>query len=173
VVVGAKDEAPRVVAWRSWRVSSTRSIPTWTGVLKAWSSHGAEGLARRQQGQVLPGGSLAKEIPFWRDAGASGDLVITGNSPDHPGLRLRAEIPRRYGDGTGFKATELVFPDRPCWQVTVHAGDAQFTFLRKVRSERLKLLLQSGLVRPLIALPRFRWTPRSAPSRRRRDLQRP
>jgi hypothetical protein len=82
-------------------------------------------------GEIRPDGSLVMKVPFWRDEGVVGNLVITGRSLHREGLGMTGEVPEGSG-GEGFQASALVFPEPGCWEVTATAGSASMTFVTEV-----------------------------------------
>jgi len=85
----------------------------------------------RGAGSILPDGSLQMKYPWFRAAGLTGKLVITGRRLDAAAPPLKANIPSGYLD-TGFQATALIFPTEGCWEITGKVGDTTLTFVNRV-----------------------------------------
>jgi hypothetical protein len=85
----------------------------------------------RGVGFVLPDGSMAIKYPWFRAAGLTGKLTVTGRRLDAAAPPLNAEIPSGYGT-TGFQATGLIFPTDGCWEITGKVGDTILTFVNRV-----------------------------------------
>ena len=85
----------------------------------------------RGAGSILPDGSLQMKYPWFRAAGLTGKLVITGKRLDAAAPPLKAYIPIGYLD-TGFQATALIFPTEGCWEITGKVGDTTLTFVNRV-----------------------------------------
>jgi hypothetical protein len=82
-------------------------------------------------GSILPDGSLEMKYPWFRAAGLTGKLTITGRRLDAAAPPLKARIPSGYSD-TGFQATALIFPTEGCWEITGRVGDTTLTFVNRV-----------------------------------------
>ncbi len=61
------------------------------------------------------------------------DLVVSGRRLDGNAPPLEVSVPGRYA--TGYLATELVFPERGCWEVSATAGEEKLVFVIRVESE--------------------------------------
>jgi hypothetical protein len=77
-------------------------------------------------------GSIGMKFPWWRAAGvgAAGDLQITGHEISTQ-MPIKAAIPEAYGQR--FQATGVTFPAEGCYEITGRSGDAQLTFVTKVK----------------------------------------
>lgn len=85
----------------------------------------------RGAGSILADGSLEMKYPWFRAAGLTGRLTVTGRRLDAAAPPLRADIPNRYLV-TGFQATGLIFPTEGCWEITGKAGDTTLIFVNRV-----------------------------------------
>jgi hypothetical protein len=80
-------------------------------------------------GQILPDGSLSMKFPWWR--GVPGKLSIRGRRIDAPAPPLRSNIRDGYGN-IGFQATDVIFPNQGCWEVTGAVGKDSLRFVTRV-----------------------------------------
>jgi hypothetical protein len=84
--------------------------------------------------QDSPDGSLGMKFPWFRAAGLTGQLTITGRRLDAAAPPLKALIPRGYAD-TGFQSTGLIFSTEGCWEITGKVDDTTLTFVNRVIRE--------------------------------------
>ena len=82
-------------------------------------------------GSILPDGSLPMKYPWFRAAGLTGKLTITGRRLDAAAPPLKADIPSGYLD-TGFQATALQSLAEGCWEITGKVGNTTLTFTNRV-----------------------------------------
>ena len=94
-----------------------------------WTVLAPRGVLTAAPDEVRRDGSIGRKFPWWRDV--RGDLKISGHRLDAHGASVRAHIPSGY-DPTGFQASEIVFPDEGCWEVTATAAGAELTFVMRV-----------------------------------------
>jgi len=64
---------------------------------------------------------------------ADTDLVVTGRRLDGNAPPLEVGVPGRFS--TGYLATEIIFPERGCWEVSATAGSENLVFVIRVDSE--------------------------------------
>lgn len=82
-------------------------------------------------GEIRADESLAMKFPFWRGAGVTGELEITGRSLEGADEPMTGEATAGYGD-RGFQASTLIFPGPGCWEVTARVGQVRLTFVTRV-----------------------------------------
>jgi hypothetical protein len=82
-------------------------------------------------GAILPDGSLEMKYPWFRGAGLTGRLIITGRRLDAAAPPLTASTSSDSRE-TGFQATSLIFPTEGCWEITGKVRDTALTFVNRV-----------------------------------------
>ncbi|HUB17647.1 MAG TPA: hypothetical protein VL990_03370 [Acidobacteriaceae bacterium] len=105
----------------------------WSGNLYAgafWPD-GTVPIGPRSVGSILPDGSLQMKYAWFRAAGLTGRLTITGRRLDAEAPPLKADIPNGYL-ATGFQASALIFPTEGCWEITGKVADTTLTFVNRV-----------------------------------------
>jgi hypothetical protein len=88
-----------------------------------------DGVIRADPRSVGDDGSMRQKFGWYRVA--EGTLSITGRRLDGAAQRVSATVPDGYG-GSGFQASDVVFPMAGCWEITGTVGDASLSFVTVV-----------------------------------------
>ena len=108
--------------------------PQWDGNGKVWAMlywpNGTLVFRPGGPGFVLPDGSLAMKVGWWRRVG--GKLTITGSRVDAAAPPLRADVGLPWCSDVHIVSTYVIFPTTGCWKVVGRVDDSRLVFVTRV-----------------------------------------